>query len=88
MPALLHTVRFRLDHWWAPRHMSGYLDGDMAASGERRLERHLKQCEECNRLLAGLRRMVETLHAAPATAAEVDPATLAASVRARLTDSP
>src|SRR5262249_29372577 len=27
MSTLLHRVRFRLDHRWAPNHMSDYLDG-------------------------------------------------------------
>ncbi|HEY2770832.1 MAG TPA: zf-HC2 domain-containing protein [Solirubrobacteraceae bacterium] len=84
MSSLLHTVRFRLDHRWAPRRMSEYLDGELAGAARRRLDGHLTECEECARLLAGLRRMVETLHAAPAAVHGADAAKLAAAVRGQL----
>jgi anti-sigma factor RsiW len=87
MPGLLHTLRFRLDHRWASRHMSDYLDGDLAGSGPRRLEHHVTECEECRGLLAALRRMVEALQAAPSPVEQADVSGLTAAVRTRLTDT-
>ena len=46
--------------------MSDYLDGELAASGRARMERHLGECAECRRLLAGLRAVVDGLHRLPA----------------------
>ena len=68
--------------------MSDYLDGDLAASRGRHLERHVSECAECRRLLAGLRAMVQALHASAAPATDADATALAASVRARLPDAP
>jgi anti-sigma factor RsiW len=87
MAILLHTTRFRLDHRWTPRHLSDYMESDLTPAGRRRLEHHVAECDECRRLLAGLRRIVGTLHAVPAPATDADAAAVAASVRARLTDS-
>ena len=42
--------------------MSEYLDAELATRGRRRMERHLAGCEECRRLLEGLRRTIEGLH--------------------------
>jgi anti-sigma factor RsiW len=64
--------------------MSDYLDGELAASGRARMERHLSECEECRRLLAGLRRTVDLLHRHVAPGDQVDPVKIAASVRASI----
>ena len=64
--------------------MSDYLDGELAPPGRARIERHLSECERCRRLLSGLRGTVDALHRLSGSRAEVDPATIAASVRARL----
>ena len=63
--------------------MSDYLDGDLDTRGRGRMERHLPECQECRRLLAGLRRMLEGLHHLPAPAG-ADALRIAASVRVRL----
>ena len=42
--------------------MSDYLDGELAPAGRTRMERHLGECAECRRLLAGLRRTLDGLH--------------------------
>lgn len=86
MSTFLHRARFERDHRWAPDHMSDYLDGDLAARRRSRLERHVIECEECRRLLAGLRRMLEGLHRLPVPAG-ADALRIAASVRVRLRDS-
>lgn len=84
MGKLLHRVRFWLDHRWAPPHMSGYLDTELRPRRARRMEGHVAECDECRRLLAGLRTMLEALHALPAAAGGAGPAQISASVRARL----
>jgi anti-sigma factor RsiW len=64
--------------------MSDYLDGDLAPAGHTRMERHLSECAECRRLLAGLRRTVDGLRRLPAPCAAVDATRIVASVQARL----
>jgi anti-sigma factor RsiW len=81
-------MSFARDHQWAPVHMSNYLDGELATSPRGRMERHLGECEECRRLLAGLRAIVEGLHRLPALGGGVDAVQLAASVRIRLNGPP
>jgi hypothetical protein len=50
------------------------------------MERHLGECAECRRLLAGLRRTLDGLHRLSAPGAGIDVVRLAASVRARLSN--
>jgi anti-sigma factor RsiW len=64
--------------------MSDYLDDELAPPRRTRIERHLGECSECRRLLAGLRWTVDRLHRLSAPRAEVDALQIAASVRARL----
>jgi anti-sigma factor RsiW len=75
---------FRRDHRWARRRMSDYLDAGLASAGLARMERHLGECAECRRLLAGLRRTVDRLHRLSAPSPGVDALELVDSVRARL----
>jgi anti-sigma factor RsiW len=82
----LDTARFRRDHRWAPDHMSDYLDGELAASGRDRMRRHLSECEQCRRLLAGLRAVLEGLHHLPAPSGGTDALRIATAVRLRLRD--
>ena len=79
---------FARDHQWAPERMSDYLDGDLATSERGRMERHLGECEDCRRLLAGLRAVVDGLHRLPALGRGADALQIAASVRVRLTERP
>jgi anti-sigma factor RsiW len=88
MRRFLYSMRFRRDHRWAPDHMSDYLDGELAASGQGRMERHLHECQECRRLLAGLRQVLDGLHRLPARSGAADAAGIAASVRLRLNEPP
>jgi anti-sigma factor RsiW len=84
---LLYRVRFTRDHRWAPARMSAYVDGELAPSGRSRMERHARDCPECERVLAGLAAVVRGLGrlSAPAGA---DAARIAALVRGRLDESP
>jgi anti-sigma factor RsiW len=66
--------------------MSDYLDGELASVAGTRMERHLGECAECRRLLAGLRRTLDGLHRLAAPSSRVDALQIAASVQARLTE--
>ncbi len=67
--------------------MSDYLDQELARPGRARMERHLGECAECRRLLAGLRRTLEGLkRLSEPPPAGVDALQIAASVRARLSE--
>jgi len=88
MGNVLYRMRFRLDHRWAPAHMSDYLDEELDTRRRRRLERHVGQCEECDRLLAGLRAMLRLLHALTPPSGDVDVARIAASARLRIEEPP
>lgn len=77
---------FSRDHGWVQGRMSDYLDGELAPAGRTRMERHLGQCAECRRLLAGLRRVVDGLRRLSAPTPGVDALRIAASVRARLNE--
>jgi anti-sigma factor RsiW len=81
-------ARFERDHRWAPEHMSDYLDADLATRGRARMERHLGECPECRRLLAGLRAIIDGLHGLPAPSGGANATAIAALVRVRLDDAP
>ena len=68
--------------------MSDYLDGELAVTGRGRMEWHLGECEECRRLLAALRAIVDGLHRLPAPGGGADAVQVAASVRLRLHETP
>ena len=84
MGKFVDRERFRRDHRWAPGRMSDYLDGYLAPSGRRRMDRNLRECEECDRLLAGLRRTLDALHRLSTPRDGGEPLQIVASVRARL----
>jgi anti-sigma factor RsiW len=88
MSNVLHRVRFRLDHRWAPGHMSAYLDGDLATRPGARMERHAAECPECRGVLGSLQRMLDLLHRLPPASERPDAYQIAAAVRARLHESP
>jgi peptide-methionine (R)-S-oxide reductase len=84
MSGFVDRARFRRDHRWVPARMSDYVEEDLGGSRRTRMERHLRECEECRRLLAGLRRTLELLHRPDAGGDRVDALRMAAAVRARL----
>jgi anti-sigma factor RsiW len=85
---LLYRVSFRRDHRWAPGRMSDYLDDELPAAERARMERHARDCPECERVLAGLRALVQRLAGLPAPDSGVDAVQVAAAVRARLDEPP
>jgi anti-sigma factor RsiW len=87
MSGFLDRVRFGRDHRWAHGHMSDYLDGELASTRHRRMERHVTECPECRQLLAMLRRIVGALHRLPPPVG-ADALQIAASVRLRLGELP
>jgi anti-sigma factor RsiW len=88
MSSLLDRARVVLDHRWAPEHMSDYLDGELGASRKVRMERHVGECRECRRVLAGLRSMLAALHRLPVASGGADALQVAAAVRPRLGQTP
>jgi hypothetical protein len=52
------------------------------------MERHARDCPECERVLAGLRAVVQSLGRLPAPAGGADAARIAALVRGRLDEPP
>jgi anti-sigma factor RsiW len=68
--------------------MSDYLDGDLASPGRSRMDRHVGECEECRRALAGLRVMLEQLHQVAGSSSEAGAVQIAAAVRLRLREPP
>jgi anti-sigma factor RsiW len=59
------TLRFAMDHRWAPRHMSACLDGELDAGARARMECHTAACAGCRDLLDGLARLVDVLRSRP-----------------------
>jgi Putative zinc-finger len=64
--------------------MSDYLDGGLAPDERARVERHVGECVECRRVIAGLRLVVDALHLLPAPEPGRDLIGFAGSVRLRL----
>jgi anti-sigma factor RsiW len=83
-----NTTQFKLDHRWAPTHMSAYLDGELTDPRRRRMEDHLARCQRCRRLLASLRETVAAARALPAPVSPTPGSELAAAVIARLSGRP
>lgn len=44
-------------------HMSEYLDGELDDYATTRVERHIRWCRNCGRILASLSRTIQGLHA-------------------------
>jgi anti-sigma factor RsiW len=85
MHDILARLRFWWDHRWAPDRMSAYLDGELAARRRGRMDRHVGDCPECRRVLAGLGLVVDALHALPPPEDGAGAVQIAAAVRAQIT---
>jgi anti-sigma factor RsiW len=68
--------------------MSDYLDEELAPRWQARMERHVGECVECRRLIAGLTLVVDALHRLPVPEPGRDAVGLAGSVRLRLAQPP
>jgi anti-sigma factor RsiW len=53
--------RYMREHRWTHAHLSAYLDRDLASGETARVEEHVSICPHCRRVLATLRRTVESL---------------------------
>jgi anti-sigma factor RsiW len=84
MSSILHRARFMRDHRWAPGHMSGYLDGELASRARARMQRHTGECPECRGVLHSLRRLLARLRGLPPARRAGEAPDIAAAVRARL----
>jgi anti-sigma factor RsiW len=87
MHEFLSRPRFWRDHRWAPDHMSGYLDGDLASSGRDRMERHVGECRDCRTVLGELRLMIERLGRLPSPEGG-GAVRITTAVRVRLSEPP
>jgi hypothetical protein len=47
-------MRDKRDHRWSERHMSDYIDGELAPRQQRRLEAHARLCPDCGPLRRSL----------------------------------
>jgi anti-sigma factor RsiW len=81
---MIEGLRFARDHRWTPRHLSAYLDGELAARARARLDRHVAECSECRGVLHSLRRMLDRLQWLPPPREHAAPEQTALAVRARL----
>jgi anti-sigma factor RsiW len=86
MSSLPDRERFRRDHRWAPGRMSDLLDGDLAKPARARMEHHLGECEDCRRLLAGLRVTVDVLGRLTRPSGGASAIEIVAAVRIRLNE--
>ena len=87
MREFLSRPRFWRDHRWAPDHMSEYLDGDLAAGGRGRMERHVGECRACRTVLGELRLLIERLGRLPSPEGG-GAVRITAAVRVRLREPP
>jgi anti-sigma factor RsiW len=85
--SVFHRLRFRFDHRWAPDRMSDYLDGELSASGQGRMARHVGECDECRGVLAALSSLLDALHRLPAPGGADDATRIATAVQTRLGES-
>jgi hypothetical protein len=51
----------RDDHEWSQRHLSHYMEGDLAARARRRLERHASECPDCSRTIRAMKALIRQL---------------------------
>jgi Putative zinc-finger len=51
---LVRHMRDKRDHRWSQRHVSDYIDGELATRQQRRLEAHARLCPDCGRLRRSL----------------------------------
>jgi anti-sigma factor RsiW len=58
---LRQWLTFVRDHRWAPGRISPYLEGELDPAGRARIERHTRDCPECDELLRQLTTMVAAL---------------------------
>jgi anti-sigma factor RsiW len=88
MGSFFYRARFSWDHRWAPGQMSSYVDGELRSWERRRFERHVRECQECRRMVAGLRDVLDALHRLPPPSQQLEAIQVARSVLLRLREPP
>jgi anti-sigma factor RsiW len=88
MSEFFHRMRIHSECRWARRHMSDYLDEELAAGRRHRMQRHVEVCPPCRRVLGTLGRMVGALRRVPPPTGGADAREIVASVRRRLSEPP
>lgn len=63
-------MRFMREHRWTHDRLSQYLDRELQPGEQERVEEHVGLCPDCHRVLATLRRTVESIRAIAARPAE------------------
>jgi anti-sigma factor RsiW len=58
--------RYMREHRWTHAHLSEYLDRELRSDEVARVEDHVGICPHCRRVLATLRRTLESLRSLPA----------------------
>ena len=71
------------DHEWSQQHLSHYVEGDLRPRARRRLDRHARECVDCERGIRAMRSLVHALQGLDALPVVRAPATI--FDRARLT---
>ena len=88
----LDGLRFRREHRWSQEHLSELLDSELDGAERERLHDHLGICPQCRRVLATLRRTIESLRSLGSSGARPREATadgtIAAGVIERLRGEP
>ena len=72
--------RYMREHRWTHAHLSEYIDAELSPAERARVEEHVSICPHCTRVLATLKRTLESLRGLPTDA----PPHLADSVIDRL----
>jgi anti-sigma factor RsiW len=57
----IQLLSHRDDHDWSQRHISHYVEGDLAARARRRLERHASGCPGCSRAIRAMKALLRQL---------------------------
>jgi anti-sigma factor RsiW len=76
------------EHDWTQRHVSHYVDSDLAARARRRLERHAAGCPECGRAVRAMKALVRLIARVEVPGETPTPDTLFSRVRAEAIDAP
>jgi anti-sigma factor RsiW len=76
------------DHDWTQRHVSHYVESDLAARARRRLERHAAECPECGRAVRAMKTLLRLIAHVDAPGETPGPDTLFSRVRAEAIDAP
>jgi anti-sigma factor RsiW len=64
------------DHQWSQQHLSHYVEGELRPRGRRRLDRHARDCVDCERGIRATRALVHALQSLDGLAAARAPATI------------